>query len=427
MRTGRVVLAGTIAAVLLAAGGCGFPTGEESEDRQLTGPEREQVERATQRKGEIRPRQPESAPQESAPLVPPASQPLQPSESSAGAPSAAPPAILLDPGSDLSAELMPDERRDIDVFRRAAPSVVYINSIAVRQNPLSFDVMKIPQGAGSGFVWDRNGHIVTNFHVAEAGQEMSVVLADRSEWPARVVGVAPDKDLAVLKIDAPADKLPPLPVGGSSDLLVGQRVYAVGNPFGLDNTLTVGVVSALGRELQSPSGRTIRDVIQTDAAINPGNSGGPLIDSRGRLIGVNTAIYSPSGANAGIGFSVPVDTVKRLVPQLIATGRAVQPGIGVSILSDDLARRSQVEGVVIRSVQPRGPAARAGLEGLRRTQRGWALGDLIVAVNGTPVRTIDEMAQVFEDAGVGGVVTLTVARDGKERAVELELVDISGR
>ncbi len=260
---------------------------------------------------------------------------------------------------------------------------------------------------------------MTNFHVAEAGQELSVVLADRTEWPARIVGVAPDKDLAVLKIDAPADKLPPLPVGGSSDLLVGQRVYAVGNPFGLDNTLTVGVVSALGRELQSPSGRTIRDVIQT--------SGGPLIDSRGRLIGVNTAIYSPSGANAGIGFSVPVDTVKRLVPQLIATGRAVQPGIGISILSDDLARRSEVEGVVIRSVQPGGPAARAKLEGLRRTQRGWALGDLIVAVNGKPVKTIDEMAQVFEDAGVGGVVTLTVARDGKERTVELELVDISGR
>jgi len=412
MKLGRATFVGTIAAALLAAVGCGFPTSDRDGGRQMTGPERERVERTTQPKGEIRPRQPEPAPQE--PAGPPA-------------PPASPPRTPRDSGIDLADELMPDERRDIEVFRRAAPSVVYINSIAMRQNPLSFDVAKIPQGTGSGFVWDRNGHVVTNFHVTEAGQELSVVLADRSEWPARVVGVAPDKDLAVLKIDAPADKLTPLPVGGSSDLLVGQRVYAVGNPFGLDNTLTVGVVSALGRELQSPSGRTIRDVIQTDAAINPGNSGGPLIDSRGRLIGVNTAIYSPSGANAGIGFSVPVDTVKRLVPQLIATGRAVQPGIGISILSDDLARRSEVEGVVIRSVQPNGPAARAGLEGLRRTQRGWALGDLIVAVNGKPVKTIDEMAQVFEDAGVGGVVTLTVARDGKERAVELELVDISGR
>ena len=394
----------------------------------MTGPERERVERTTQPKGEIRPRRPRPAPQEPpAPREPRAPQPLQPPPPPADAPSAASPRTALDSGIDLAEELMPDERRDIEVFRRAAPSVVYINSIAVRQNPLSFDVAKIPQGTGSGFVWDRNGHVVTNFHVAEAGQELSVVLADRSEWPARVVGVAPDKDIAVLKIDAPTEKLTPLPVGGSSDLLVGQRVYAVGNPFGLDNTLTVGVVSALGRELQSPSGRTIRDVIQTDAAINPGNSGGPLIDSHGRLIGVNTAIYSPSGANAGIGFSVPVDTVKRLVPQLIATGRAVQPGIGVSILSDDLARRSEVEGVVIRSVQPRGPAARAGLEGLRRTQRGWALGDLIVAVNGKPVKTIDEMAQVFEDTGVGAVVTLTVSRDGKERAVELELIDLSGR
>ncbi len=418
----------TIATALLAAGGCGLPTSDRDDGRQMTGPERERVERTTQPKGEIRPRRPRPAPQEPpAPREPRAPQPLQPPPPPADAPPASPPRTALDSGIDLAEELMPDERRDIEVFRRAAPSVVYINSIAVRQNPLSFDVAKIPQGTGSGFVWDRNGHVVTNFHVAEAGQELSVVLADRSEWPARVVGVAPDKDLAVLKIDAPTEKLTPLPVGDSSDLLVGQRVYAVGNPFGLDNTLTVGVVSALGRELQSPSGRTIRDVIQTDAAINPGNSGGPLIDSHGRLIGVNTAIYSPSGANAGIGFSVPVDTVKRLVPQLIATGRAVQPGIGVSILSDDLARRSEVEGVVIRSVQPRGPAARAGLEGLRRTARGWALGDLIVAVNGRPVKTIDEMAQVFEDAGVGAVVTLTVARDGKERAVELELIDLSGR
>ncbi len=366
--------------------------------------------------GEIRR---ETPPAEPAPLAPPVPAPEAPSPDAGTAPG-----VVSD---DLPLDLLPDERRDIEIFRRTAPSVVYINSIAVRQNPLSFDVMRIPQGAGSGFVWDRGGHVVTNFHVAEAGEELSVVLADRSEWPARVVGVAPDKDLAVLKIEAPAAKLPPLPVGSSGELLVGQRVYAVGNPFGLDNTLTVGVVSALGRELQSPSGRTIKDVIQTDAAINPGNSGGPLLDSRGRLIGVNTAIYSPSGANAGIGFSVPVDTVKRLVPQLIATGRAVQPGIGVSILSDQAARGSKIEGIVVRSVQPGGPAARAGLEGLKRTARGWALGDVIVGVNGKKVRTIDGMAQEFEDAGVGATVTLLLERDGREREVKVELIDIGAR
>jgi S1-C subfamily serine protease len=228
-------------------------------------------------------------------------------------------------------------------------------------------VQQIPQGAGSGFVWDTEGHVVTNFHVVQQAQALSVTLADQSEWEGRVVGAAPDKDIAVLRIKAPAAQLTPLPRGTSADLLVGQRVLAVGNPFGLDQSLTTGLVSAVGRELKSPSGRRIRDVIQTDAAINPGNSGGPLLDSRGRLIGVNTAIYSPSGASAGIGFAVPVDTVSRLVPQLISGGRVVQAGIGVSLIPERYTAQLGVTGVAIAGpsqrsspmARPRRPASRA--------------------------------------------------------------------
>ena len=315
------------------------------------------------------------------------------------------------------------ERRDIDVFRNASGSVAFITSVALRRDFFSMDVLQIPQGSGSGFVWDRNGHIVTNYHVISEGQAVRVTLADQSEWDARVVGVAPDKDLAVLRIDAESGHLRPLPIGSSQDLVVGQRVLAIGNPFGLDHSLTIGVVSALGRELSSPSGRLIRDVIQTDAAINPGNSGGPLLDSSGRLIAVNTAIYSPSGANAGIGFAVPVDTVKRLVPQLIERGRPIQSGIGVVPLSDRWTERFGLEGVAIRSVSPGSPAARAGLEGLRTTASGRVvIADRIVAVDGAPVRSVDDLLHAFEAKGPGEEVVLTVARDERRRDVTVTLI-----
>ena len=262
--------------------------------------------------------------------------------------------------------------------------MVYITTAAVRRD-LFFDVIQIPQGSGTGFFWDDDGHIVTNFHVIEGANRFSVTLADRSDWDAELVGVAPEQDLAVLKIRAPHERLAPLVLGKSGTLQVGQKVLAVGNPFGLDQTLTVGVVSALGRELRSPAGRAIRDVIQTDAAINPGNSGGPLLDSSGRLIGVNTAIYSPSGGSAGIGFAIPVDTVGRLVPQLIAYGGPIEPGIaGLHWLPDRQAAYFGLEGgVVVRSVAPGSPADRAGLEGIGVTRCGrYTLGDMIVAVNG---------------------------------------------
>ncbi len=319
--------------------------------------------------------------------------------------------------------LTADETRNIEIFRRASKAVVNITNVGLQRDFWSLDVFEIPQGTGSGFIWDTQGHIVTNYHVIEGGRRVLVTLPDQTEHEAEVVGYAPDKDLAVLRVDSPARDLSPLPLGRSADLAVGQTVLALGNPFGLDHSLTVGVVSALGRELGSPNGRTIRDVIQTDAAINPGNSGGPLLDSQGRLIGINSAIYSPSGAFAGIGFAVPVDTVKRLVPQLIEHGKPIQAGIGASLIPDSRARQSRLEGAVISQVGRGTPAEKAGLQGVRRGRGGgWILGDTIVAVDGKEVRSGDDLLHMFEKAGVGGRVTLTVERDGDRRTVPITLI-----
>jgi S1-C subfamily serine protease len=340
-------------------------------------------------------------------------------KSDAGASAATEAAQRREPLPD---DLGPEERRDIGVFRAASESVVYITTVALRRD-FFFDVLRIPQGSGTGFFWDREGHIVTNYHVVEGGNRFSVTLADGTDWEGELVGVAPEKDLAVLRIRAPRERLLPLTPGRSGDLLVGQRVLAVGNPFGLDQTLTVGVVSALGRELRSPAGRVIRDVIQTDAAINPGNSGGPLLDSRGRLVGVNTAIFSPSGASAGIGFAIPVDTVSRLVPQLIRYGGPIEPGIeGLHWLSDRQTAQFGLRGVVVREVERGSQAAGLGLAGLGVNRRGrYVLGDTIVAVDGTEVASADEMRDRFEEAGVGASVRLTVEREGGLREVEVEL------
>jgi S1-C subfamily serine protease len=236
-------------------------------------------------------------------------------------------------------DLALDEKNTIELFEATSEAVVYITSIELRRNIFSLNIYEIPQGTGSGFIWDKEGRIVTNYHVIEDANRVEVTLSDHSTWKGIVVGVAPDKDIAVLQISAPPEKLSPIAIGESSNLRVGQKVFAIGNPFGLDHTMTTGIVSALGREIQSATGRTIQDVIQTDAAINPGNSGGPLMDSAGRLIGVNTAIFSPTGASAGIGFAVPVDIVNRVVPEIIKYGRAIRPGLGVSIANESIARR----------------------------------------------------------------------------------------
>jgi len=316
-------------------------------------------------------------------------------------------------------DLAADEKATIALFKAASPSVVFITTLARRGGGF-FDMSETPQGAGSGFIWDKEGHVVTNYHVILEADSARVTLADQSTLPATLVGADPDKDLAVLKITADPSKLPPLTIGTSRNLEVGQKTFAIGNPFGLDQTLTTGVVSALQRRLPTSEGREIADVIQTDAAINPGNSGGPLLDSAGRLIGVNTAIFSPSGASAGIGFSIPVDVVNRVVPQLVANGRMPTPGIGV-IAAQEAAARLGIEGVVVVRTLPGSPAQRAGLRGVD-PQTG-QIGDIIVGVNGKPVRRLSDLIQALEQTGVGQSVEIAVERQGRTVTVPVNVAD----
>jgi S1-C subfamily serine protease len=310
-----------------------------------------------------------------------------------------------------------DEQANIDLFKRVSPSVVHITTLETQRDMFSMNVMQVPRGTGTGFVWDDKGHIVTNFHVIQGGSGARVTMADQTNFQAKLVGAFPDRDLAVLKIDAPASKLPPIAVGTSRDLLVGQRVYAIGNPFGLDQTLTLGIVSALNREIESFNGRTIRGVVQTDAAINPGNSGGPLLDSAGRLIGVNTQIASPSGASAGIGFAIPVDEVNRIVPRLVRDGRFVRPAIGVTAGAPNLNRALNLpRGVAVVQVGNGSPAAKAGLQAFRRERDGDIVqGDVITAIDNEPVADLDSMLAQLERRVPGDSVTLTVWRAGQTR------------
>lgn len=331
-----------------------------------------------------------------------------------------PPVAPVAPRAGLAAE----EQATIALFAAASPSVVHITTHGLQRDFFTLNVMRVPKGTGTGFLWDQQGHVVTNFHVIRNADSVQVALADRSSWPARLVGVAADKDLAVLKIDVPAERLVQLPLGTSHDLQVGQRAFAIGNPFGLDHTLTTGVISALGREIESLSGRPISDVIQTDAAINPGNSGGPLLDSSGRLIGMTTAIVSPSGAHAGIGFAIPVDTIRWVTPDLIAHGKILRPGLAIAVAPDTWTRRLRVSGVLVLAVESGSSAEAAGLRPTTRDRRGnLFLGDIIVAVDGKPVRSSDDLLTVFERHKAGDEVTLTVLRDNQqvELRVELEL------
>jgi S1-C subfamily serine protease len=334
-----------------------------------------------------------------------------------GRPDAVPRAVA--PRGPLAA----DELANIELFRRVSPSVVHITSLGVQRDLFSLNVQQVPRGTGTGFVWDDSGHIVTNFHVIQGANGARVTLADQTTFDAKLVGAFPDRDLAVLRIEAPKAKLPPIALGSSRDLQVGQRVYAIGNPFGLDQTLTMGLVSALNREIESFNNRSIRGVIQTDAAINPGNSGGPLLDSAGRLIGVNTQIASPSGASAGIGFAIPADEVNRIVPRLIRDGRFLRPAIGVSAGPAGLQQALKLpRGVVIVDVGRATPAARAGLQPFRRGNRGEVLqGDVITAINGEPVNDFDDMLTALERRQPGETVTLSVWREGRTRNQALVL------
>jgi S1-C subfamily serine protease len=318
-------------------------------------------------------------------------------------------------------DLAEDEKSTIDLFKRASPSVVYITTLS-RRAVNFFEMTEVPQGTGSGFLWDRQGHVVTNFHVLQGSDSSVVTLSDQSNWKATVVGVEPDKDLAVLRISAPAEKLPPILVGTSKGLQVGQKVFAIGNPFGLDETLTTGIVSALGRTIDAVTGRKIQNVIQTDAAINPGNSGGPLLDSAGRLIGVNTQIASPSGASAGIGFAVPVDTVNEVVPELIAHGRIVRPRLGIVPATEGIARQLGVTGVLVLTVQEGSGAAKAGLQGTGRDRDGsLVLGDIIVGVAGKDVASYDDLVTALEKQQVGDTVPVKIVRNDRALTVPVVL------
>lgn len=315
--------------------------------------------------------------------------------------------------------LTEQEKHNIQLFQESAPSVCFITTSTLRRNYYSRNIQEIPSGTGSGFVWDKEGHIVTNYHVIQNADKATVTLSDGKTYEATAVGVAPEKDLAVLKIDIAKSKLRPIPLGMSSQLQVGQSVYAIGNPFGLDQTLTTGVVSALGREINSVAGIPIRDAIQTDAAINPGNSGGPLLNSSGRLIGVNTAIYSPSGASAGIGFSIPVDVVSWVVPDLIKYGKINRPMIGI-----ELARPiREIEGAVVFNVVEGSPAEAAGIRPLSQDRRGnLILGDVIVAIEDKEIKANSDLILALEEYRVGEEVTFTVYRDDDYVDLKIKLI-----
>ena len=322
---------------------------------------------------------------------------------------------------DANGSLQPAELHRISVVKRVSPAVVSVTSLTERRDIFSLNVEEIPRGVGTGFIWDKAGHVVTNFHVIEGSTGATITLADESQWDADLVGYSAGLDIAVLKIKAPASKLHEVPLGTSSDLHVGQDVIAIGNPFALDQTVTAGVLSALGRTIRAGNGRELRNLIQTDAAINPGNSGGPLLDSSGRLIGMNTAIQSPSGASAGIGFAVPADTIARYVPEIIAHGQVIRPVIGVLLVDDRIAARNGIKGAVIQKVVKKSPAARAGLRGLIEDRHGVRVGDVIVGLNDEEVYSGAQLLALLEGHSAGEKIHLKVLRDRKVIDIPLKL------
>jgi S1-C subfamily serine protease len=336
---------------------------------------------------------------------------------------------LRPPDIQAAVVFTPDEEINIRVYRTASPAVVNITTTAVAYD---FFLNPVPkEGTGSGAIIDRLGHVLTNYHVIDGARRLEVTLADGSKWPARAVGADPSNDLAVIKIDAPAEKLAIIPLGDSSRLVVGQKVLVIGNPFGFERTLTVGIVSSLGRSIQADNGRLIRGIIQTDAAINPGNSGGPLLNSSGEVIGVSTAIFSPSGGSVGVGFAVPINTAKRIIPELITRGYVARPYLGITghevfpALAQAL-RLPAKEGIMVVEVTPGSPAQRAGIRGGdRAVQVGNMIvrvgGDIITEVDQVKVRTFEELSDFIDGKRPGDTVTLTFNRQGKLTVVEVRL------
>jgi S1-C subfamily serine protease len=321
------------------------------------------------------------------------------------------------------ADLSDLEKSTIALFSGRSKSVVHLTTIRVQTDIMRLNALAVPEGTGSGFLWDTQGHVVTNFHVIQGAHAARVTLADHRVFEAKLVGTSPRNDIAVLRIDGTDADLTPIVLGGSSDLAVGQQVFAIGSPFGLDYTLSTGVISALGREIEGVSGVPILGAIQTDAAINPGNSGGPLLDSSGRLIGMNTSILSPSRVSAGIGFAIPIDTIARAVPQIIKYGREVRPSIGVQLVEDTLTQRFRLRGALVHHVIPEGPAAKVGLRPTRQDPQsgGIALGDLIISVDDEAIESNADLYLALEKHKQGDKVKLGVVRNGERLDVEVEL------
>ena len=315
-----------------------------------------------------------------------------------------------------------DEQNTVDIFDNAGPGTVFVTQNQIVRDRYTMRATEVPSGSGSGFIWDTDGHIVTNYHVIDGSSHLTVTLYNQKTYPAKLVGGEPKKDIAVLKIDAPADELTPIPRPDDTyELAVGQKAIAIGNPFGLDHTITTGIISAMGRDQLGYGGVTIRDMIQTDASINPGNSGGPLLDSSGQLIGMNTMIFSKSGASAGIGFAVPFSTIKRVVPQIIRTGKAQQIGLGISILPDAIARRNGIQGVIVRQVANNSPAARAGLRGVEQNYRGTYIGDVIVGIDDKKVTNYDTLYNALDTHQPGDTIQVKIRREGKIISLPVEL------
>ncbi len=317
-----------------------------------------------------------------------------------------------------------DEQNTIDIFDAAAPGTVHVTQKQIQRS--FWQAVEVPAGTGTGFIWDKSGYIVTNYHVIANASSLTVTLYNHKSYPARIIGAEPKKDIAVLKIDAPAKELTPIPLPEDSyEIAVGQKALVIGNPYGFDHTLTTGIISAIGRDQIGAGGVTIKDMIQTDPSINPGNSGGPLLDSNGKLIGMNTMIYSTSGANAGIGFAVPFMTIKRIVPQIIKTGRAQQIGLGISLLQPRdaayIASMYGIDGIVIQAVAENSPAAKAGLKGLSQTANGVYLGDIILSIDDKPVSNYNDLYTELDSHKPGDKVNVKIRRDQKELTVPVEL------
>ncbi len=327
-------------------------------------------------------------------------------------------------------QLLPNEKNTIEIFQKASPKVVYVDRLTTVVNHSSR--RQIPAGSGSGIIWDEKGHVVTNFHVIHGADHFAITIG-HTKFPAKVIGTEPRKDIAVLAITSPKalellKTFKPFEIAHTSELMVGQKAIAIGNPFGFDHSLTVGVISALGREVPGVAGIKIRDMIQTDASINPGNSGGPLLDSSGRLIGLNTLIYSRTGSSAGVGFAVPGDDIARIVQQIIKNGRVILAGIGIQRAETALAAHLGVKkGLLIAQVLPNTPAAAAGLRGTRRDRSGRIiLGDIIVSLNGHPIKNYDAMYNLLTEIKIGEKITLTVLREGKTTNLTMKTIDIAG-